>query len=215
MVLQMLCCYHLLKSLLLLENIETQEKATVVNLAIHFYSNIIIIFRAEAPEEASLRPKKEDAEKPRKAPPLLKNVDGSSLLLEGGEAQTDRLADGVQAAVDAHPVQLLAASAVELQALEAGGHVPDVDEGDVGEVAAPLHGDADAAAEGHDGVAQVLAAGEALVRVLPHAVHGMVAFWLGEDILEHHLKMVIDVVGVAVHQINFLVSHFERVFLRI
>merc|ERR1712154_114854 len=66
MVLQMLCCYHLLKSLLLLENIETQEKATVVNLAIHFYSNIIIIFRAEAPEEASLRPKKEDAQKPRK-----------------------------------------------------------------------------------------------------------------------------------------------------
>merc|ERR1712154_555905 len=81
MVLQMLCCYHLLKSLLLLENIETQEKATVVNLAIHFYSNnIIIIFRAEAPA-------------------VLKNVDGSSLLLEGGEAQTDRLADGVQAAV--------------------------------------------------------------------------------------------------------------------
>merc|ERR1712154_268726 len=215
MVLEMLCCYHLLKSLLLLENIETQEKATVVNLAIHFYSNIIIIFRAEAPEEASLRPKKEDAEKPRKAPPLLKNVDGSSLLLEGGEAQTDRLADGVQAAVDAHPVQLLAASAVPMQALEAGGDVPDVDEGDVGEVAAPLHGDADAAAEGHDGVAQVLAAGEALVRVLPHAVHGMVAFRLGEDILEHHLKMVIDVVGVTVHQINFLVSHFERFFLRI
>merc|ERR1712154_755130 len=142
MVLQMLCCYHLLKSLLLLENIETKEEATVVNLAIHFYSNnIIIIFRAEAPEEPSLRPKKEDAEKPTKAPPLLKNVDGSSLLFEGGEAQTDSLADGVQAAVDAHPVQLLAASAVELQALEAGGHVPDVDEGDVGEVAAPRHGD--------------------------------------------------------------------------
>merc|ERR1712241_415148 len=148
MVLQMLCCYHLLKSLLLLENIETKEEATAVNLTIH--------------------------------------VDSSSLLLEGGEAQTDRLADGVQAAVDAHPVQLLAASAVELQALEAGGHVPDVDEGDVGEVAAPLHGDADAAAEGHDGVAQVLAAGEALVRVLSHAVHGVVAFGLGEDILEHH-----------------------------
>jgi len=61
MVLQMLCCYHLLKSLLLLENIETQEEATAVNLTIHFYSNNIIIFRAEAPEEASLRPKKEEA----------------------------------------------------------------------------------------------------------------------------------------------------------
>merc|ERR1719367_997321 len=62
MVLQMLCCYYLLKSLLLLENIETQEKATVVDLAIPFYSNNNIIFREEAPEEASLRPKKEDAE---------------------------------------------------------------------------------------------------------------------------------------------------------
>merc|ERR1719367_1978064 len=79
MVLQMLCCYHLLKSLLLLENIETQEMATVVDLTILIYSNNIVIFRAEAPEVAYLRPKKEDAEKPRKAPPLLKNVDGSSL----------------------------------------------------------------------------------------------------------------------------------------
>jgi len=114
--------------------------------------------------------------------------------------------------VDAHTVQLLAASAVELQALEAGGDVPDVHEGDMGEGHAPLHGDADAAAEGRDGVAEGLAFGEAHGGVLPHAVHGMVAFWLGEDILEHHLKMVIDVVGVTVHQINFLVSHFERVF---
>merc|ERR1712241_422941 len=47
MVLQMLCCYHLLKSLLLLENIETKEEATAVNLTIHFYSNNIIIFRAD------------------------------------------------------------------------------------------------------------------------------------------------------------------------
>merc|ERR1719367_2354622 len=54
MVMQMLCCYHLLKALLLLENIETQEKATVVNLAIPFYSNNIIFFRAEAYKEASL-----------------------------------------------------------------------------------------------------------------------------------------------------------------
>merc|ERR1719410_3371103 len=52
MVLQMLCCYHLLKSLLLLENLKTQEEATAVNLAIPFYSNNIVIFRAEAPEEA-------------------------------------------------------------------------------------------------------------------------------------------------------------------
>jgi len=108
--------------------------------------------------------------------------------------------------VDAHSVELLAAAAVELEALEAGGDVPDVDEGDLGEVAAPAHGDADAAAEGHDGVAQVLAAGEAFVGVLPHAGHGVVAFRLGEHILEGHLQVVVDVVGVTVIQID--VSHF-------
>jgi len=109
--------------------------------------------------------------------------------------------------VDAHSVELLAAAAVELEALEAGGDVPDVDEGDLGEVAAPAHGDADAAAGGHDGVAQVLAAGEAFVGVLPHAGHGVVALGLGEHILEGHLQVVVDVVWVTVIEID--VSHGE------
>jgi len=200
----------LLKSLLLYEKIETQEEATVVNLATPFNNNNIIIFRAEAPEGTSPPPK--EADKPTQTPLLLKNFGESSLLLEGREAKTNGFADGVQAAVDAHPVQLLAAPTVELQALEARGDHPDVHEGDVGEVAAPLHGDADATAEGHNVVAQGLAAGEARMRVLPDAVLGVVALGLGEDILEHHPEMVIDVVGVTVQQVNFFVSHFVGFF---
>jgi len=112
--------------------------------------------------------------------------------------------------VDAHPVQFLATSTVELEALEAGGDVPDVDEGDVGELAAPLSGDADAAAQGHDGVAQLLAAVEAGVGIAPHAVRGVDALGLREDVLEAHLKVVIDVVGVTVIQIQFS-GHFDGI----
>jgi len=65
--------------------------------------------------------------------------------------------------VDAHAVQLLETSAVELQDLEAGSDVPDMNEGDVRELTAPLGGDADTAQEGHDHVAEALAAVETLV----------------------------------------------------
>jgi len=138
----------------------------------------------------------------------------SLLLFEGTEAQADGLADGIGAAMDAHAVQLLAAAAVELEALEARGDKPDVGEGDVREAAAPLHGDADTAAGGHDHVAEVLAACEAFFGVRPNAAHGMVAIGLGEDILEDDLQMVIDAVGISVHQIDTSFrrhgSRFER-----
>jgi len=106
------------------------------------------------------------------------------LLLESLEENTTGLADGIHTTVDAHAVQLLETSAVELQDLEAGSDVPDVTEGDVGELTAPLGGDADTAEEGHQHVAEVLAAVEALVGVAPHAVHGVDSFRLGEDVLE-------------------------------
>jgi len=129
------------------------------------------------------------------------------LLFEGTEAQTDGLAEWVQAAVDAHTVQLLAAAAVELEALEAWGDEPDMGEGDVGESTTPLHGNTDAAAEGHDIVAKGLAAAEAFFGVCPDAAHGVVSQWLGEDILEDNLQMVIDVVGIPVQQIDSAVRH--------
>jgi len=105
--------------------------------------------------------------------------------------------------VDAHSVQLLATSAVELEDLEAWCDVPDVDEGDMGELAAPFHGDADSTAEGHDGVAKVLAAVEASVGVLPHAVHGVGTLGFCQDIFKCDLQVVVDAVGITVDKIDF------------
>ena len=104
------------------------------------------------------------------------------------EEQTAGFTKRIQAAVDAHSVQLLAASAVDLQDLEARSDVPDMGEGDVTELAAPLHGDADAAEESVDHVTQVLAAVEAFVGVGPHAVHGVDSFRLSQHIFEGDLE---------------------------
>ena len=104
------------------------------------------------------------------------------------EEQTAGFTDRIQAAVDAHSVQLLATSAVDLQDLEARSDVPDVQEGDVAELAAPLHGDADAAEESAEHIAQVLAAVEARVGVGPHAVHGVEPFRLCQHIFESDLE---------------------------
>ena len=100
------------------------------------------------------------------------------------EEQTAGFTDRIQAAVDAHSVQLLATSAVDLQDLEARSDVPDVQEGDVAELAAPLHGDADAAEESAEHIAQILAEVETLVGVGPHAVHGVSALWFRQNIFE-------------------------------
>jgi len=83
-----------------------------------------------------------------------------------------------------------------------------VSEGDLSEFAAPFGGDADAAAEGGDDVAEFLPAVEAFVGVGPHAVDGLDAVGLGEDVLEVDLQVVVDVVGIAVDEIDF--SHCER-----
>jgi len=130
------------------------------------------------------------------------------LLLECVEEQTASLAERVEAAVDAHSVQLLAAAAVDFADLEAGRDVPDVDEGDLAELAAPLHGDADAVEEREQHVGNILAQVEALVGARPHAVNGVRALGFGEHILERHPKVVIDVVGIAVDEVEF--RHFER-----
>jgi len=129
--------------------------------------------------------------------------DGLVALLEGVEQEPAGLAARVEAAVDAHAVQLLAASALDLQPLEGGGDVPDVQEGNAGEFAAPLGGDTDTEAESVDHVAELHPAVEALVRVGPHAVHGPGTLGLSEDVLEGHLKVVIDVVGVTVDEVEF------------
>jgi len=123
------------------------------------------------------------------------------------EQHTAALTEWIQAAVDAHAVQLLETSAVELEDLEAGSDVPDVTEGYLGELAAPLSRNADSTAEGHQHVAAVFAAVEAFVGVGPHAVHGVGSLGLSEDILESDLQVVIDVVGITVDKVDL--SHFD------
>jgi len=87
----------------------------------------------------------------------------SRLLFEGVEELTTSLAEWIQATSDAHSVDLLETSAVELEDLEAWGDVPDVTESDLSEFTAPFSGHADSTAEGHQHVAAVLAAVEAFV----------------------------------------------------
>ena len=89
--------------------------------------------------------------------------------------------------MDAQTIQLLAAAALDLQPLEGRGDIPDVVEGHVGKLHTPLHGDTYAEAEGVDHVGQVLAAVEAGVGHLPHAVDGPDALGLSKDILEGDL----------------------------
>jgi len=132
-------------------------------------------------------------------------------FLEGAAAKSEGFHPWIHAAVDAHSVQFLATSAVELEDLEAWGDKPDVPESDVGELTAPLSGDADTAAEGHEHVADIFPAVEAFVGELPHAVHGVGSLGLGEEILESDLKMVIDAVRITVHKID--VGHFGLLVL--
>ena len=110
-------------------------------------------------------------------------------FLERVEDHSAGFTERIQAAVDAHSVQLLAASAVDLQDLEARSDVPDVHEGDVCELAAPFHGDADAAEESADHVAQAFAAVETLVGVGPHTVHGVDPLRLRKHIFESDLSI--------------------------
>jgi len=130
-------------------------------------------------------------------------VQFSMTLLEGSEAKSTRLKERIVEAMDQQAPQPLQTSTVELQTLEARSDEPDVGKGDVGELTAPLSGDADTAAERHQEVAKLLAAGEAFVGVCPDAVHGMDAFRFSQDILELDLNMVIDVVWVTVHEVDF------------
>jgi len=84
-------------------------------------------------------------------------------FLEGAKEECACVAPGIHQAVYAHTVQLLQAAAVDLQTLEARGHVPNVNKGNPGKLAAPLSSDTDAAQRGHQQVAETLAEVEASV----------------------------------------------------
>jgi len=109
-----------------------------------------------------------------------------------------RLTHGLNAAANAGRVDPLADSAVELAHLEAGGDVPDVVECDLGELAAPLGGDADTAAEGGDLVAETEPEVEAGVREFPHAVDGAGTLGLTKNLLELDLQVIVEIVWISV-----------------
>ena len=120
---------------------------------------------------------------------LTRTSTGLASFLERGEEQAAGFTERIHAAVDAHSVKLLEASAVDLQDLEARSDVPDVVEGDLCELHSPLHGDADAAEESVDHVAQVLAEVEASVGVGPHTVERADSFRLRQDVFKSNLLM--------------------------
>jgi len=123
------------------------------------------------------------------------------------EAMADRLAQRLDEALHAVAPELLQAAAVDHVGTHAWRHVPDVLEGDHGELAAPAGGQGDAAQERHQLVAAAFAAVEAGVGVPPHAVDGVGALGLAQHVVEAHLDMVVQIVGVPVDEINFLGRH--------
>ncbi|KAH3892466.1 hypothetical protein DPMN_016584 [Dreissena polymorpha] len=103
------------------------------------------------------------------------------------EDQPARHTARLDAAVDTLAVQTLERPAVDVQHLEAGSKEPDVEEGDIGEFAAPLGGDTHATEQGRDPVAEPLPTVEASIGELPDTVDAMGAIGLGENIFKFAL----------------------------
>lgn len=113
----------------------------------------------------------------------------------------------LQATLETGAVELLHAATLDHVGPHARRDVPDVREGDGCELTSPAHGQRDAAEDGHEVVAAQLPAVEAFVRAGPHAVDGVGAIGLAQHLVETHLDMVVQVVGVSVREINFLLRH--------
>ena len=112
------------------------------------------------------------------------------------EHHSDCLADWGQTAVDERSEEFLSASQVDHADPETGRYLPDVVEGDEGELAPPAERQRDGAQERQQEVAAVLGAREALVRVPPDAVGAVAAFRFADHVLEHDLKIdIIEVIG--------------------
>lgn len=88
------------------------------------------------------------------------------------------------AAVDAHRIETLANPAVDLEPLEAWSDVPDVVEGDVGKLTAPLCGDAATETQGQYFVAEVFPEVKAAVGQFPDAVNTVGTVRFSKNIIE-------------------------------
>lgn len=100
------------------------------------------------------------------------------------EDSTTRFEAWRHAAVDAHSIETLANPAVDLKPLEAWSNVPDVVEGDVGKLTAPLCGDAATETQGQKFVAEVFPEVKAGVGQFPDAVNTVGTVRLAENVVE-------------------------------
>ena len=111
----------------------------------------------------------------------------SSVFPECFEDLATRFATRVETDAEADLAVLPDDSALDAHFRQLWCDVPDVLEGNAGEVAAPAGGDGDAADEGGDAVAEGLPHVEAFVGVSPHALHAVSVVWLANHLLERHL----------------------------
>ena len=111
------------------------------------------------------------------------------LLLDDdvAEEETRRLTDRSQTALEAGAEELLSAAAVDHEDAQTGCDLPDVDEGDQCELAAPAQRQRHAADDAHDVVAASLGAVEAVVGAPPHAVDAVGAVGFRQHVLKGHL----------------------------
>lgn len=116
----------------------------------------------------------------------------------------ERVAEGV------HEDGVDAADALDLDqvGLDARHHGPDVDEGEDGEEDPPDQSERDAHQRREQPVAPVLGDGESGEAGLPHAIEAVGARGFSDHVLKVHLDhVVVDVLGVAVDQIDLLRVH--------
>lgn len=103
------------------------------------------------------------------------------------ETQPTRLAAGTHKRLEDSREHLADGEQLDGEVSQVRSDVPDVAEGEAGEVAAPAERAGDAADEGEDLVTDVESAVEALVAAAPHAVGRADPFRLPQHVLELHL----------------------------
>ena len=112
----------------------------------------------------------------------------SSVFPECFEDLATRFATRVETDAEADLAVLPDDSALDAHLGQLRRDVPDVLEGDAGEVAAPAGGDGDSAQHGGDAVAEGLPHVEAFVAVTPHALNAVGVVGLANDLFEGDLQ---------------------------
>jgi len=101
--------------------------------------------------------------------------------------------------VDTQAPELLVDATLQVEDLEEWCDPPDVGEGNTSKLTAPVDGDADAAAGGHDDIADVLPELEAFVAEFPHTVNASDPLRLSKDLLKgYRSQMSIQGIGIPV-----------------